>query len=252
MNISDARGAQLRGRVGSWLASKLGLPSIEDYTQEVVNAGPCLTALDVGCGASSHLTRFRGNLRTFGVDVDAGSIDSARASNVHDDYILANLIETDIDELSGLIEAKFGFRKFDLVTAYGVIEHVPKDEGWKLLKKCEALSDKFVLFETPNGFVEQGPEFGNPFQRHLSGWYANDFRGLGFTVLGTSGTRHLSGYMGDPKVKFPGAALVDKLIVSRLLRANVVPEHAFNLVAIKDVRGVPARYASREERFRKG
>ena len=89
--------------------------------------------------------------------------------------------------------------------------------------------------------MPQGPEFGNEFQRHHSGWFIQEFEGRGYTVHGTTGTRHLRGYMAGPKYNFPGCLLCDELL-TLLLRINRKPKHAFNLVAIKDVRGIPARY----------
>ena len=47
--------------------------------------------------------------------------------------------------------------------------------------------------------------------------------------------------MAGPKYNFPGCLLCDELL-KLLLRINRKPKHAFNLVAIKDVRGVPARH----------
>jgi hypothetical protein len=99
----------------------------------------------------------------------------------------------------------------------------------------------------PHGFVEQGPEFGNEFQRHLSAWFIHDFEGLGYKVYGTTGTRYLRGYMAGPKYSFPGCIILDELL-TLLLRINTHPRHAFNLVAIKDVRGVSARYGADMER----
>ena len=147
----------------------------------------------------------------------------------HDHYIQANILEDDIDE------------QFDLVTLYGLIEHLPKSDGLRLLDRVEKLSCKYILLETPHGFVPQGPEFGNEFQRHHSGWFIQEFEGRGYTVHGTTGTRHLRGYMAGPKYNFPGCLLCDELL-TLLLRINRKPKHAFNLVAIKDVRGVPARH----------
>ena len=58
---------------------------------------------------------------------------------------------------------------------------------------------------------------------------------------GTTGTRYLRGYMAGPRYNFPGCLLLDEAL-TLLLRINRKPKHAFNLVAVKDVRGVPARH----------
>jgi len=203
--------------------------SAADYTAQLIAGGEIKTALDIGCGSSSHLSSLRPNVEITGLDAHADAIDLARERDVHDHYIQANILEDNIDE------------QFDLVTLYGLIEHLPKTDGLQLLNRIEKISRKFILLETPHGFVPQGPEFGNEFQRHHSGWFIHEFEGHGYTVFGTTGTRHLRGYMAGPKYNFPGCLLCDELLTV-LLRINRKPKHAFNLVAIKDVRGVPARY----------
>jgi hypothetical protein len=235
----------LRGRIGSWLGDKLGLPTAADYTEKLINTGECKLAVDIGCGVSSLLTRFRPGVKTVGID--AHTVEVARARGVHDYYVVADIIKLSAAEILDRVNEVAGTRQIDLITFYGVIEHLPKHEGWKLLEKCEQLTNKYILLETPTGFVPQGPEYGNEFQKHLSGWYPDELRGLGYDVYGTTGTRYLRGYMGEPRIKFPGARTVDSLFLARVLFAKQFPQHAFNFVAIKDRRGVPARYESYDD-----
>ena len=148
---------------------------------------------------------------------------------IRDSYIQADILSDNLDAT------------FDLVTLYGLIEHLPKAKGFELLDRVERLSAKFILLETPHGFVPQGPEFGNDYQRHRSGWFIHEFEGHGYTVHGTTGTRYLRGYMAGPVYGFPGCLLLDEAL-TLLLRINRKPKHAFNLLAVKDVRGVPARH----------
>lgn len=237
--------SSLRGRIGRWMTSKLGLPSVDDYTERLIARDEIKVAVDIGCGVSSALTRFRPGITTIGLD--AHTVETAKQNGVHNHYIVADVIKLSADQILERVAEVTGARQVDIVTVYGVIEHLPKWEGWKLLEKCEQLSQKYILLETPNGFVEQGPEFGNQYQRHLSGWFPHDFIGLGYAVYGTSGTKYMRGYMGEPRVRFPGAATFDLLVVSRLLRTTTHPHHAFNIVAVKDLRGVPARYKSHSD-----
>jgi len=241
--------SSLRGRIGLWLSANLGLPSVDDYTRRIIEKGDCEVAVDIGCGVSSPLTKFRPRIRTIGLD--AHTVDVARKNGVHDEYVVADIARMSADEILTRVGEVAGTRKIDLITLYGVIEHLPKWEGWKLLEKCELLTSKYILLETPNGFVEQGPEFGNQYQRHLSGWFPSDFIGLGYEVHGTSGTRYVRGYMGEPRLRLPGLAAFDMLVLSRLLLSNRLPQHAFNIVAVKDLRGVPARYASHDDPTRR-
>lgn len=215
----------------------LGVPTAYDYIKSIVAQTDCALTLDVGCGAFSHLSHFRPAITSIGLDVFPQAIERSKAAGVHDDYIVGDILMESSDKLL----ARVGGKKFDLVMLYDVIEHLPKRRGFELLEKCEALTSKYVLLQTPNGFLPQGPEFGNEFQRHLSGWFPQDLEGLGYTVYGARGTRYLRGYAAGPKYSFPGWMTCD-IVLAGLLRIGRHPRHAFNLVAIKDVRGVPARF----------
>jgi 2-polyprenyl-3-methyl-5-hydroxy-6-metoxy-1,4-benzoquinol methylase len=212
--------------------------NVADYTAELVASGQVATALDVGCGSYSHLSRFRPGVLTVGVDAHPEAIRTAERNDIHDAYVQADILKDDVSEV---LAAKGFPPPFDLVSLYGVIEHLPRHLGFKILERCESLTKKYVILETPNGFVPQGPEFGNPFQRHLSGWFIHDFQSLGYRVFGTTGTRYLRGYMAEPTLRFPGGQFLEEL-ATLLLRINRNPRHAFNLVAIKDIRGVQARH----------
>jgi hypothetical protein len=222
----------------SWkLITMARVPSAATYTARVVADGDCAVGLDVGCGSASPLSQLRPAVRTIGLDVSAEVIEQARAKDLHDRYLVADLLQ------EGAFEEAFastGESAPDIVTLYGVIEHVPKRVGLALLERCEALTKKYVLLETPNGFVAQGPEFGNEHQRHLSGWFPHDFQGLGYDVYGSTGLRAMLGYAAGLRWPVPGAGLVNA-VGARLAGIERHPRLAFNLVAIKDVRGVPAR-----------
>jgi hypothetical protein len=210
--------------------------SIGDHVGQIVRRGDCHAALDIGCGPSSVLTPFRPGLRTVGLDAFEGAIAEARKRAQHDDYVLADVLNTSPET----ILERAGGRPFDLVTLFDVIEHFPKRQGLELLERCERLTSKYILVVTPNGFLEQGPEYGNEFQRHLSGWFTHDFEGLGYAVHGVIGAKVFRGYGSMLRYNFPGAASCDVLLAG-LLRIERKPHRAFSLIAIKDVRGVPAR-----------
>jgi hypothetical protein len=215
--------------------------TVADYTARLMP--DCELALDIGCGSHSHLSAFRPKIVTIGMDAFPEAIQLARRRKLHDHYIQADILEPDFGEVLERVNA---IGRVDLVSLYGVIEHLPKSKGYEILERCEQLTAKYVILETPNGFLEQGPEFGNQFQRHLSGWYIQDFEGRGYRVHGTLGTRYFRGYAGGPKYDFPGCILFDEML-TLLLRINHQPRHAFNLAAIKDVRGVPARLGAQTQ-----
>lgn len=239
---------KFRSKVGELLSKKLGTETVLDFTATLIAQNDIKIALDIGCGVSSHLTCFRHNIQTIGLD--AHTIETAKMNNVHDHYIVADIVNMPAEQIQEKIHQVAKVDKVDLVAMYGVIEHFTKFDGWELLKKVEKISSRFILIETPNGFVPQGPEFGNPFQRHLSGWFPHDFAGLGYNVYGSYGTKYMRGYMGEPRVRFPGARLLDDIFLTRLFNCRKHPQHAFNITAIKDLHGVEPKYKSHEDASR--
>lgn len=211
-------------------------PDFSDYITRLAADTDCSSALDIGCGERSFISRFRPRIRTVGLDAFEGAIESSKRMDLHDDYMLANIIETSVDDLL----CRNGGRKFDIVIMSDVIEHLPKRIGIEVLEKCEELTQKYIILQTPYGFMEQGPEFGNVYQRHLSGWFPDEFRGLGYTVAGCHGTKIMHGYAGEFKVRFPGAVLLD-VVLGMAMNLERNPHRAFNMAAWKDVRGGAAR-----------
>lgn len=68
--------------------------------------------------------------------------------------------------------------KYDCVMLWHGPEHFEKAEIPLLLSKMKSYAD-VIVFGCPNGRYDQGDEYGNPYERHLSTWYAEDFRALG-------------------------------------------------------------------------
>jgi hypothetical protein len=142
----------------------------------------------------------------------------------------------DFAAVESVIIEVFGSHKVDCVVAIQLIEHLTKEDGNLLLKKVEEWSNKLVIFETPNGFVEQGAVDGNIYQIHLSGWGKKDFRSLGYKVNGTSGFKFLkkASDKGQYKLQIRGVRLLD-VIFSRLLLIHYFPSLNFNLIAYKKI-----------------
>lgn len=235
----------IKPSLASRFGASFGTPTTEDYLCEIVSQPSVRFALDIGCGITSQLTRYRPRLTTTGLDVF--TIDEACKGDAHDHYISADITKIEVERVMEMLQARFGRPRVDIVTLFGVIEHFPRKIGLEILEKIEQLTDRFVFIETPNGFVPQGPEYGNPYQRHLSGWFPHDFEAFGYHVRGSLGTKYMRGYMGEPRVRFPGARLLDNVVLARLLMTNRFPQHAFSITAVKDLKGVPARYGSYDD-----
>ncbi len=66
-------------------------------------------------------------------------------------------------------------KRYDLVLCIDVLEHLPKAEGKKLLKKIYE-NNKSVLISTPINPSQQGIVFGNKYESHISKWTKKDFK----------------------------------------------------------------------------
>jgi hypothetical protein len=204
----------------------------------MADSGEVRTALDIGCGHRSPLAGLRPRVFAVGIDAFPPAIEKARAAGLFDDYICGDVMSLAPDA----VLSSFGGKKPDAVLILDLIEHLPKAMGFELLARCQDLCGKYVLVQTPNGFLEQGPEYGNEHQRHLSGWFAHDFEGLGYSVCGALGMKCLHGYAGNFKWKLPGIQRLDRVMARALCIARR-PSLAFSLIAFKDVRGVSTRIA---------
>lgn len=199
------------------------IPLSEELRPHVV--GHCETLLDVGCGVGSPVRHFAHELRhTVGVDAHQPAIDAARAAGIHADYVCADVAELD---------RHFAPRSFDCVVALDLIEHLEKPAGLKLLESIERIASRRVIVFTPNGFVPQGSYGGNDFQVHRSGWTPAEMRERGYRVRGYNGWKPLRGEFADIRWKPYGLFFRLANATQRLVQEH--PEHAFQMVCIKDI-----------------
>jgi len=63
---------------------------------------------------------------------------------------------------------------YDLVVFWHGPEHLPKEEVPTLLDKMKTYANA-VIFATPNGNYTQEEVYGNPYEKHESTWYVEDF-----------------------------------------------------------------------------
>jgi len=57
----------------------IGMRDVDDYLDQIISRGDCHTALDIGCGHMSRLSRFRPVIRTAGLDGFPDALTEARA-----------------------------------------------------------------------------------------------------------------------------------------------------------------------------
>jgi hypothetical protein len=193
--------------------------------QEVCDS--CHSLLDVGCGEESKIYYFSKRLPyAVGVDVHEPAIAKSRAQGIHDEYQCLNVLN---------IESAFAARSFDCVVALDLIEHLPKEDGYRLLQSMERIALKKVILFTPNGFLPQPAIDGNEFQRHLSGWEVDEMRGMGYRVLGINGWKPLRGAEARPRGGHWTSFLSERLSLLTESFVERRPKQAFQLLCIKDL-----------------
>ena len=131
--------------------------------------------LDAGCGTGlfgvvMRAMRRLGLPQLIGCDVFAPYLERV-PRGIYDDLVCCDIAYLPFRE-----------RCFSCVAAVEVIEHLDKVRGFHALKEFERVSRGVIALSTPGGYQERRDEDGNPFQTHLSGWSANEFRRLGFKV----------------------------------------------------------------------
>jgi 2-polyprenyl-3-methyl-5-hydroxy-6-metoxy-1,4-benzoquinol methylase len=80
----------------------------------------------------------------------------------------------DTFRIADVLSLEDGLRDYDVVILGDVIEHIDKEAGQRLIDFLVA-HNRCVLLNTPREFFAQGEIEGNPFERHLSFWAAEDF-----------------------------------------------------------------------------
>lgn len=141
----------------------------------------CPKVLDVGCGCASPL-QYLGLTQSVGIDGYEPAINDARKAKTHSEFVVG-----DIRQLPNVFKPK----QFDACVALDVIEHLPKEDGFQLIRAMESVAKKRIVFLTPNGFLPQRHQERDDLQEHLSGWTAEEMKQLGFSVLGMLGPKEL-------------------------------------------------------------
>jgi hypothetical protein len=161
---------------------------------------------------------------TVGVDGYQPAVDEARSGGTHDEFAFGDV--KDIGKV-------FGSRRFDACIALDVIEHLTKEDGWKMLDDMERLATKRVIIFTPNGFVPQKSHDGD-LQEHLSGWTADEMRKRGYGVTGMYGLKSLRGEYHHIKYK-PKSFWLMVAILSHYFYTHRRPEQSSAIFCVKEL-----------------
>ena len=135
--------------------------------------------IDVGCGRGiiGALTRiYRTPKRLVGVDIFQDYIDFCKKYKIYDELHRLDLREMPLP---------FQNHEFSVATCIETIEHLPKQQGERLLDQLHRIAE-VVIVSTPFSFFKQPDSHvgRNPFQAHVSKWTVEDFKKKGFDVKG--------------------------------------------------------------------
>ena len=127
---------------------------IEQHRRAIRFTSGSGAALDIGCGSSGRmidLLRSAG-FETEGLDISECMLDLARARHPESNFHLADIVTWEFA------------RKYDFISAWDSVWHVPLEHQEKVLRKlCDGLADKGILVYSTGG-VDVPGEVTNPFK----------------------------------------------------------------------------------------
>lgn len=138
------------------------MENIPQILKAIADANP-KTVLDIGIGRGKYgflISEYFPDVQVDGVEVFKDYI-TKRNKAIYRKIYNENILESQRDG-------------YDLYIIVDVLEHWDKDEGLALIRKFVDGGGK-VLISTPRSVGEQGAEFGNEWERHVSQWQGSDF-----------------------------------------------------------------------------
>lgn len=147
-----------------------------------------LTVLDIGAGSAWYWNEIESRISTFSLEVtlmDAVLLEGKVSNREQVSYKrLQGTVPAGLEEIST--------DAFDLVVAFDLIEHLSKEDGYRMLYEIDRISTGSSMIFTPNGHVWQPSSKNNPFNAHISGWTSSEMRKMGWShVRGHTGFKIL-------------------------------------------------------------
>jgi len=88
-------------------------------------------------------------------------------------------------------------KSFDIVFCGQLIEHLEKEDGWKLITRMEEIARKQVIITTPVGMYKTVTKHrDNPYLEHKSAWHPDELKALGYKVRGSGLPNIIGGSQG--------------------------------------------------------
>lgn len=185
--------------------------------------------LDIGAGSAWYWTEILDSFPETKISLtlmDAVKIEEFTPANqIHSVSRVVGLVPQNLTEISE--------DAFDIVVAFDLIEHLPKDSGYLLLYEIDRIARRTNIIFTPNGFVWQPPSLNNPFNAHISGWTPRELRKLDFNqIKGHTGLRILREPYAQPK-KWINSWPISEIDALATIIVWKIPSLAFSFTAVK-------------------
>lgn len=134
------------------------------------------SVMDIGCGTGRLIKRISAPIR-IGIDAFQKVIDIANTKN---NGVIFGCLDL------ARLEALYPDNYIECITGIDIIEHFTKEDAVHLIRKCEDIASKCLIFFIPVGNHPQTKDdrgHGNDhYQTHRSTWYPEDMEKLGYEV----------------------------------------------------------------------
>lgn len=142
-------------------------PTIRSFLSQLLEGKHFNVCLDLGCGEGYYSQTIKEHCNfLIGVDHNLPRLSVAARFGRYDQLFLA-----DIREYEPPLETEAAF-------LLDVIEHIPKEDGVKLLEKLEKMPNmKFIFLSTPETFTTKGYR-----NHHVTLWTMPELHKLGFAT----------------------------------------------------------------------
>ncbi len=185
--------------------------------------------LDVGCsdgvGSPAAALARRFGHRIVGLDIFLPVLETAARNRTYD-----HVVSGDGRNLP------FENGSFDVVVSLEVLEHLPKEEGVRLLHELERVSRWLVMISCPVGTWEQDVREGNPYQMHQYVWGLEEIEAMQFNQVRGVGFRAFSGDTWTGLVNSPLRPVLRLFGTMATVVSYRCPRLASNVFAWKEVR----------------
>lgn len=153
---------------------KIYLLSLADPVSWIIDKNANSIA-DLACGRGLPMRKIRARMRVkyaLGVDLFEPYLQECKQFSLHDKYLRADIRKLPLTEKS-----------FDVVIALQVLEHLHKNEAWKVLEKMEKIARKQIIIAVPCGRTYHPAVDGNRWQLHKSSFEPGEFRRLEYKII---------------------------------------------------------------------